>query len=224
MAIDKPAGLLVHKSDIDRHETQFAVQLLRDQIGQHVYPIHRLDKGTSGILLFALDAQTCAHVVNQFTEASVTKHYTAIVRGWPTSSQHIDHPLTRIKDPYDKPREKCEPQSAQTDVRVLNKVSLPLPVDKYPEARYALVEATPLTGRRHQIRRHLKHIAHPIIGDVRYGKGPHNRFFREHLGIGRMLLACTALQFQHPITQQRIKLDCEVGDEFHQAFQAFGWD
>lgn len=219
VVVHKPAGLLVHRSDIDRHETRFAVQQLRDQIGKPVFPAHRLDKATSGLMLFALDSESCQRLMSQFAELLVDKTYWAIVRGWPAEQGVIDHPLTRIKDPYDKPRQKFEPQDAVTEFRRLQTFSLPIAVDRYPEARYALVEAKPKTGRRHQIRRHLKHISHPIIGDVRYGKGNHNRLFREQLGIERMLLACTVMAFTHPQTGEPLRLECPVEASFQAAVE-----
>ena len=222
VAIHKPAGLLVHRSDIDRHETHFAVQQLRDQIGQPVFPAHRLDKATSGLMLFALDSDSCQRLMTQFAELQIDKTYWAIVRGWPVEQGVIDHPLTRIKDPYDKPRQKFEAQDAVTEFKRLQTFSLPIAIDRYPEARYALVEAKPQTGRRHQIRRHLKHISHPIIGDVRYGKGNHNRLFREQLGIERMLLACTAMTFTHPQTGERLQLECPVEASFQTAIEKLG--
>lgn len=222
VAVHKPAGLLVHRSDIDRHETRFAVQLLREQIGQPVFPVHRLDKATSGLMLFALDSESCQQLMTQFAESKVDKRYWAIVRGWPAEQGVIDHPLTRIKDPYDKPRQKFEPQEALTEFKRLQTFRLPIAIDRYPEARYALVEAKPQTGRRHQIRRHLKHISHPIIGDVRYGKGNHNRLLREQLGIERMLLACTAMAFKHPRTNERLPLECPVEASFKTAIEKLG--
>ncbi|QGX41517.1 pseudouridine synthase [Permianibacter aggregans] len=222
VAVHKPAGLLVHRSDIDRHETRFAVQQLRDQIGKPVFPAHRLDKATSGLMLFALDSESCQRLMTQFAELQVDKTYWAIVRGWPAEQGVIDHPLTRIKDPYDKPRQKFEAQDALTGFKRLQTFSSPIAIDRYPEARYALVEAKPKTGRRHQIRRHLKHISHPIIGDVRYGKGNHNRLFREQLGIERMLLACTAMAFNHPSTGARVALECPVEASFQTAIEKLG--
>lgn len=223
IAIHKPAGLLVHRSDVDRHETRFAVQMLRDQIGVPVSPVHRLDKATSGLLLFAVHAEAAQKLTALLMEQRVDKTYLAVVRGWPAEQGVIDHPLTRIKDPYDKPREKYEPQDALTRYRTLNVAAVPIPIDKFPEARYALVEAEPKTGRRHQIRRHLKHIAHPIIGDVRYGKGVHNRFFREHFGIERLLLACTSMRFVHPYFGTELKLRAPVADDFVHATRVLGW-
>ena len=179
IAIHKPAGLLVHRTVLDRNETRFAVQLLRDQIGQYVYPVHRLDRGTSGVLLFALDKEIGKQVSAQFEAQQVDKTYLAVVRGHPPEAGRIDHPLTRQYDDYEfRPASATnEAQPARTDYRRLAVAELPHQVDIYPTSRYALLELKPTTGRRHQLRRHLKHLAHPIIGDATYGKGRHNRLF-----------------------------------------------
>ncbi len=223
IAIDKPAGLLVHRSDIDRHETRFAVQMLRDQIGQRVQPVHRLDRGTSGVLLFALDAESNRALSAQFERNEVDKRYLAVVRGWPNEAGSIDHPLSRQHDDYGAPLTNQEPQDARTDYRRLASVELPVVVDRYPSARYALLALTPLTGRRHQLRRHLKHIAHPIIGDATHGKGVHNRFFKQQFGCERMLLACTELGFQHPLSGESMRVRAPVGDQFAAVVGCLGW-
>ena len=223
IAIDKPARLLVHRSDIDRHETRFAVQMLRDQIGQRVQPVHRLDRGTSGVLLFALDAQANRALSAQFERNEVHKRYLAVVRGWPQESGSINHPLSRQYDDYGAPLRNQEPQDARTDYHRLACVELPIEVDRYPSARYALLALTPLTGRRHQLRRHMKHIAHPIVGDATHGKGVHNRFFKQQFGCDRMLLACTELEFRHPLCGELLRLQAPLGDQFATVIERLGW-
>lgn len=195
VAIDKPAGLLVHRTVLDRHETRFAVQMLRNQIGQPVHPVHRLDRGTSGALLFALDRDTARHLSTAFADGHVTKTYLAVVRGWPAATGCIDHPLRRQPDEAEwiDPRAELLPQAALTRWRRLATAELPLPTDRYATTRVALLELNPETGRRHQIRRHLKHIAHPIIGDATHGKGAINRSFAAHTGCARLLLHCRRL-------------------------------
>ncbi len=223
IAIDKPAGLLVHRSDIDRHETRFAVQLLRDQIGRRVQPVHRLDRGTSGVLLFAFDAEVTRELSRQFENEEVAKNYLAVVRGWPPEAGAIDHALARRHDDYGRPIENAEPQPAVTHYRRLATVELPFAVDRYPAARYALVELRPVTGRRHQLRRHLKHIAHPIVGDATYGKGRHNRFFAQHFGCDRLLLACVGMSFRHPATGQKLSVHASLNASFAALIHRFGW-
>ncbi|MCX7145057.1 MAG: pseudouridine synthase [Sulfuritalea sp.] len=226
VAINKPAGLLVHRSDIDRHETRFAVQLLRDQIGQRVHPLHRLDKGTSGVLLFALDADSARAVSGQFERNEIGKRYLAIVRGWPPEAGVIDHALSRQFDDYGRKfsaGSAAEPLPAVTEYRRLATLELPETVDRYPTSRYALVELSPKTGRQHQLRRHMKHIAHPIIGDATWGKGIHNRFFQRHFGCGRLLLACTGIELQHPRDGRILSITARPGDDFARVTGAPGW-
>jgi tRNA pseudouridine65 synthase len=224
VAIDKPAGLLVHRTVLDRHETRFAVQLLRDQIGRHVWPVHRLDRGTSGVLLFALDAESLRAASARFEQGSVAKDYVAIVRGWPDMAGAIDHPLPRILDKGDRghPDALNAPQVARTLYRCLTRCELAIADGRYMTSRYALVALHPETGRRHQLRRHLKHIAHPIIGDATYGKGPHNRAIALLSGHARLLLACTGLQLHHPVTGQLLRIACPLAAEFSETLQAMG--
>ena len=224
VAIDKPSGWLVHRSDIDRHETRIVVQALRNQMGgRHVYPVHRLDKGTSGVLLFAFSPDIVRSLGNQFSGASVRKFYRAVVRGWPAEQGSIDHPLVRDHDDYGRTLTTREAQSAITHFQRLATVELPFAVDRYPSSRYALVELRPETGRRHQLRRHMKHIAHPIIGDATHGKGVHNRFFQEQFDCHRLLLACTRLEFAHPVGAQPMNIATAPGDQFARVTETLGW-
>ena len=208
VAIDKPPGLLVHRTGLDAGETRFAMQLLRDQIGQPVWPVHRLDKGTSGVLLFALDALTARRLGDAFqTGEGIRKTYLAIVRGWPADEGLIDHPLRRMPDDMRTGREEVQP--AQTRFRTLARHALPVPHSGFASTRCALVELHPLTGRRHQIRRHLKHMAHPIIGDSTHGKGPLNRALAAWLGHQRLWLHATGLALTHPVSGQALSITCE---------------
>jgi len=227
VAINKPAGLLVHRSDIDRHETRFAVQLLRDQIGRRVSPLHRLDKATSGVLLFALDAGSAKDVGGQFERNEVRKRYLAIVRGWPPEAGVIDHPLSRQFDDYGRkfnPGAAPEPLPAITGYRRLATVELPEAVDRYPTSRYALVMLEPQSGRQHQLRRHMKHIAHPIIGDANWGKGIHNRFFQQRFNCHRLLLACTRLELRHPQDGHALAIVAPLEESFASVVHALGWN
>ena len=217
IAIHKPAGLLVHKSPIDKHETRYAMKLLRDQIGQWVYPVHRLDKPTSGLLLFALDKQTAQKVSEQFEQRTIQKTYRALVRGYTPMSENINHPLKEIAafKHQQKTVEKMEPKEAETDFKCLKQYELPFPDGRFETSRYSLVELYPKTGRKHQIRRHLKHVSHPIIGDVKYGKGPHNRLFRDEFHCERLLLAATELCLAHPVSEETLNLSCPLCEDFN---------
>ena len=230
IAIDKPAGLLVHRTDLDRHETRFAVQLLRDQIGQHVHPVHRLDRGTSGVLLFALDREVGRALGRQFEEQQVHKTYLAVVRGHPPQSGRIDHALSRQFDAYEARNRAGEAaltaapaQEAITDYHRLAVAEIDRRVDRYPTSRYALLELTPLTGRRHQLRRHLKHLAHPIIGDATYGKGRHNRLFQDLFGCHRLLLACLEMRLTHPLSGLPLTLRAPLAADFSDVLDQLGW-
>ncbi len=210
VAVDKPPGLLVHRTGLDAGETRFALQLLRDQLGRPVWPAHRLDKGTSGVLLFALDADT-ARALGQAFEAPdrVRKTYRAVVRGWPPAEGLIDHPLQRMQD--DARAGRTEVQAARTRYRTLAHYELPLAYGDFPGTRCALVELQPLTGRRHQLRRHLKHIAHPILGDATHGKGPLNQAVAGLLAQQRLWLHAARLELRHPVQGATLCLDAPAG-------------
>jgi tRNA pseudouridine65 synthase len=223
IAIHKPAGLLVHRSALDRHETRFALQMLRDQIGQPVYPVHRLDKGTSGVLLFALDREVGRLLSGQFERGEVGKRYVAVVRGYPPESGEIDHPLARMADEHSGIASTAAAQQALTRYRRLATVELPHRVDRYPSSRYALVELEPLTGRWHQLRRHMKHISHPIIGDATHGKGRHNRLFQSLFGHPRLLLAATGMRLAHPLSGQTLRLQAGLAADFSEVIGRLGW-
>ncbi len=225
VVIDKPSGLLVHRSPIDKRETRFALQILRNQIGQHIYPIHRLDKPTSGVMIFALHSEAASAMADVINSEKVNKTYWAVVRGYAPEEGFIDHALSYQADDYaDRDRRVLpEPQSAQTHFRRLATVELPIFVDRYPQSRYSWVELKALTGRRHQLRRHMKHIGHPIIGDARHGKGVHNRFFRSEYGADRLLLMARELSWQHPITGQQITCQATLDEAFSRVFNAFDW-
>jgi tRNA pseudouridine65 synthase len=178
-----------------------------------VFPLHRLDKATSGVLAFALDSGTARSLGERFESGEgIRKTYRAIVRGWPTSDQQIDHPLTRMKD--DRTDSRTQSLPAQTLLRILNRGALPVAHGPYPEIRYAELELRPLTGRRHQIRRHLKHIAHPVIGDSTHGKGPLNRTVSEHLGVARLWLHAESLELAMPGAHECLRFVAPTGPEW----------
>ena len=205
VVIDKPADLLVHRSEIDRHETRFAIQILRDQIGQRVWPAHRLDRGTSGVLLFGLSAEIAGQLGRQFEQGLIDKRYWAVVRGYPPAAGSIDHPLTRQRDPYEFQGEASsnEAQPALTHFRKLAEIELPVAVDRYPSSRYALLEIEPVTGRRHQIRAQLALAGHPLLGDVKYGSP---RRLPDH----RVALHARSLAVPHPVGGRELVLECAL--------------
>jgi tRNA pseudouridine65 synthase len=212
VAINKPSGLLVHRSMLDKHETQFAVQLLRDQIGQHVFPVHRLDRPTSGVLVFALSADIARKLSEQFASQSINKTYLAIVRGHIKDEGMIDYALKEKLDKIaDKMAKQDKPaQEAVTFFNRLDKFELPFAVSRYASARYSFVQLTPKTGRKHQLRRHLAHINHPIVGDTAHGDGKHNIFLRQQFNFNQLALTCKSMHLTHPVTAIPLVLSCEL--------------
>ncbi len=194
VVVDKPAGLAVHRGWAP--ERDVAMTRVRDAIGAHVYPVHRLDRGTSGVLVFALSSELASSFSGLFASGAVQKTYLALVRGVPPEQGLIDHPLPPGED-RNEPR--VDARTAYVRREVLG--------------RYSLVEARPETGRLHQIRRHLKHISCPIIGDVRYGKGEHNRLFRERFDLHRMFLHALRIRFPHPVSGATIDVEAPLPPE-----------
>ncbi|MBY6031593.1 pseudouridylate synthase [Marinobacter daepoensis] len=222
LAVHKPAGLLVHRSPIDKHETEFALQYARElNGGEHVYPVHRLDRPTSGVLLFARDQETARRLGMALMAGEVAKTYLAVVRGWTPEDGVIDYPLR--DEPEDRRLKGREQpvREALTRYRRLATTELPVAIERYPTSRYSLVELTPETGRKHQLRRHMKHINHPIIGDANHGRGRHNRYFAERFGQGRLMLAATALNLTHPVTGKPLSLSAEPEPGFIRVLEIF---
>jgi tRNA pseudouridine65 synthase len=215
VAVAKPSGLIVHPSHIAT-DRDTCMSRLRNQIGRWVYPVHRLDRGASGVLVFGLEPESARVLATAFAGRLVRKQYLAVVRGVPPAAGEIDHPL---------PPETGDgaPLEARTAFRRLAEVELPYPVGRYPVARYALVLAEPETGRMHQIRRHLAHLRYPIVGDVNYGDGKHNRLFRERLGVRRLLLHARALELPHPRTGERIRIEAPLTEELAALFRTLGF-
>ena len=222
LEVHKPAGLLVHRSPIDRHETEFALQYARQlNGGEHVYPVHRLDRPTSGVLVFARDPATASTLGKALMARQVSKTYLALVRGWAEEQGVIDHALRehatdrRCKDELQPLRE------ALTHFKRLATTEIPVAVEGYPQSRYSLLALYPETGRKHQLRRHMQHISHPIIGDTNYGRTKHNRYFAERFGYSRLMLAATELAFQHPATGKLLRVQSLPETSFMQALAIF---
>jgi len=221
--INKPSGLLVHRSPIDKRETVFALQLIRDQIGQFVYPIHRLDRPTSGVLVFALSSDIARVMSEKLKNHEIQKEYLAIVRGYTKESELIDYDLKVLLDKKaDRDRrDNKEPQFAQTYYERLATIELPYPVSRYPVARYSLLKLTPKTGRKHQLRRHMKHIFHPIVGDTKYGRNEHNNLFREKFNSHRLLLHASKISFLHPVSGEPLVVEARVDEVFGKVISLF---
>jgi tRNA pseudouridine65 synthase len=213
VAINKPHGLLVHRSVIAADTDIFAVQLLRDQLGQKVNPVHRLDRKTAGVLLFALNDEVNSLMQQQFQNGQVKKTYHAIVRGFTPDSGEIDYPLKR---------EDGTVQDAFTSYKTLQRTEVPFPIGKHPTSRYSLVELTPTTGRMHQLRKHMAHIFHPIIGDRPHGCNKQNRYFKENLAMTSMMLHAGKLEFVHPVSGCNLSINAPYCSDFQKLLPTLG--
>lgn len=201
VVVNKPSGIAVHRGWASDRVT--LLDLVRDAVGQYVYPAHRLDRATSGLIVFTLSTELVTHMQAAFASGSVVKNYLALTRGVVPELGLVVHGLRKSKQHERRP--------AQTAVRRLGTFE-----------RYSLVEARPFTGRLHQIRRHLKHIAHPLLGDTRYGKGEHNRRFRAEFDLHRLALHASKLQFPHPVTQEVLELRARVPTDLSETLQRIG--
>jgi tRNA pseudouridine65 synthase len=203
--IAKPSGMAVHRGDARDRIT--AIDVVRDLVGGPVHTVHRLDRATSGVMVFARSPEAARILGAAFAEGQIHKRYLALVRGIPRAPEGVvDHPIERREDGPKVP--------ARTAWRVLAAVTSP--------GRYALVEARPETGRRHQIRRHMKHIDHPLIGDVKYGKGDHNRLFRDRFGLHRLALHAADLGLVHPLTGESVHRSAPVPDDLADPLERLG--
>ena len=227
VAINKEAGLLVHRSWLDKGETRFAMQLTRDAVGCHVFPVHRLDKPTSGVLLFAKSPAVARSLNEAFIEHNVTKQYLAVVRGYMPEQGTVDYALSFQPDAIaDKFADLDKPaQEAVTHWHSLAQIELPFAVSKkHDTSRYSLMRLTPETGRKHQLRRHMRHVFHHIVGDTSHGDGRHNRFFRAQYGCERMLLHAQTLALSHPVTGEPLLLKAELDDQWLHIMEEFSWE
>jgi tRNA pseudouridine65 synthase len=214
IAINKPHGLLVHRSTIAADASEFALQLLRDQIGVRVNPVHRLDRATGGVLLFAFDKETEIAMQQQFADNKVGKTYLSIVRGYAPDTEDIDYPLKKDNGTL---------QEAFTGYSTLKRAELPLPFGKHQTSRYSLVEVKPSTGRMHQIRKHLSHVNHPIIGDTTHGCNKQNKLFRERWEMTTLMLHASKLNFNHPESGAEITIEAPINTEFKRVMELMGW-
>ena len=215
IAINKPHGLLVHRSFIANDAKEFALQMLRDQVNRRVSPVHRLDRKTSGLLLFAFDKEVEVALHKQFQETAIRKKYMAILRGYAPDSMDIDYPLVK---------ENGAIQDAFTSFVTVKRAELDVPLGKHPTSRYSLVEATPTTGRMHQLRKHFAHICYPIIGDRKHGCNKQNRFFKEQWDMTTMLLHASELDLIHPFTGEQLNLKAGYHPEFSRMMTLMGWN
>jgi tRNA pseudouridine65 synthase len=218
VAVDKPAGFYVHppedKSQLISRSIN-CLSILRDQLGAYLYPVHRLDRATSGVLLYALDTETASRLCGLFQEKQVTKVYYAVTRGWIPDEGVIDAPL---RSDFDSEERK----DAVTKFSCLARMEIQSAVGRYTTARYSMARVEPLSGRMHQIRRHFAHLSHPLIGDSVYGDGKQNRFFRENLKIPGLLLKAHSLELSHPMTGELMRISGRWSGIWHRVFDHFG--
>ncbi len=214
VAINKPHGLLVHRSEYAGVADFYAVQELKKQLGKKVHPCHRIDRKTGGILLFALTKELNSIMQQQFAGNLVKKKYLAIVRGYTDDSGIIDYSLTN---------EKGKIQESLTNYNTLGRVELDIPFGKFKTSRYSLVEVYPQSGRMHQIRKHLAHIFHPIIGDRPHGCNKQNKFFKEQWNMDTMMLHASEISFKHPINHEDITIKADIQSEFRRMMELMGF-
>jgi len=203
VVVDKPSGLAVHRGWATDKVT--AMSITRNKTRRHVYPVHRLDRGTSGVLVLAFDAETAAILSESLRGRAVDKRYLALVRGVTPEAGRIEHPVPR------------SPKGPRVDA-VSSFVRLAVALD-----RYSLVEVRPETGRLHQIRRHMKHLAHPLIGDTRYGDGRENRKLREGYGLHRLALHARSIAFEHPRSGARVEVSAPMPDDLRVPLERMGF-
>ncbi len=215
IAINKPHGLLVHRSEYSGIADEYAVQKLRNQLGQRVHPCHRIDRKTGGVLLFSLNSEYNSLMQQQFATNEIKKKYLAIVRGFTEDSGIIDYPLTN---------DSGKTQEAITEYKTLQRAELNIPFGKFETSRYSLVEVFPQTGRMHQIRKHFAHILHPIIGDRPHGCNKQNRMFKEKFNMTTMMLHAQEISFKYPATNEEIKIQADLQSEFQRMIQMMGWE
>jgi len=205
VAVNKPHGLLVHQSSIARDAKEFALQILRNQLNKTVYPSHRLDRKTSGILVFALDKATDSTMQQKFQNREVEKKYLALVRGFAPQEITVDYALKNDNEVL---------QEAVSYFKTLTYFEMNAPFGKHKTSRYSLVEAIPETGRMHQLRKHFAHIFHPIIGDRPHGCNKQNKFWLENFQMNTMLLHASELSFVHPYSEEKITIKADISEEF----------
>jgi tRNA pseudouridine65 synthase len=218
IAVDKPAGFHVHPPEDTRHKIpkmQNTLFVLGRQIDAKLYPVHRLDRATSGVLVFALSSESASGLARQFGAGTVEKTYYAVTRGWTEDRGEITHPLKAEHD-------ETLLRESLTEYETIGRIELPVPVAPHPTSRYSLVRVHPRTGRMHQIRRHFRHLSHPLIGDSIYGDNDHNKLFRERLGGRALLLKAQEIRFTHPMTGEAMRITGKWNQPWHQLFDLFG--
>jgi len=217
IAVNKPAGLAVHRSKMVGNADTFLIDVLREQVGGTLYLAHRLDRATSGVLLIARSTEIAAALGEQFMSRDVHKQYLTVVRGWPEPAEGVvDYSLPGS-------RESGPRRDARTSYRRLATVEVPIALGRYPQQRYALVLTEPQTGRFRQIRKHMAHIHHPVVGDCQHGRSDHNRLYKQYFSCHRMLLHAWRLSFRHPVDGRPMALEAPLDPAFNAILRRFNW-
>ncbi|MCB5161920.1 pseudouridine synthase [Marinomonas algarum] len=216
VAVNKPSGLLVHRTHLAKEEEDAVVQQLRDQTGQWVFPVHRLDRGTSGVLVMAFTPEAARQLAEQFSDGSTQKTYHCLTRGFCEDNGTIDYPLAKLNEQKGRSRFKIEgtEREAVTHFQCLQQFELPVPVSRYDKMRLSWVEVCPKQGRKHQIRRHFKHLLNPLVGDTCYGCRHINKVARTLWPDEvRLMLHASQLRFHHPITEELLSIDAKLSED-----------
>lgn len=216
IVVNKPAKMLVHKTKMDKGERITLMQLISQQLGRKVYPVHRLDKATSGVLICSFDAKTSEYFRCVFEEKRIQKEYIAVCRGWITDSLRVNHPV--------KKSTLTSFVEAETHFEPIATTLFDVPVGPYEQSRYSLVKAIPQTGRWHQIRQHCNHLRHPIAGDKRHGDYRHNNMFVEQFDCDNILLHAAKVSFVHPYSSDIVEVRASLPAHWDPVLKAFGWD
>lgn len=216
VVVDKPAGIPVHRSRLVNDGDVYLIDQVRALVDGPLHLIHRLDRATSGVLLIGRNAEVAGTLGRQFMQRDVEKTYFAVCRGWPEEIGEIDYPLPGV-------RENSDRKPALTRWKRLATIEVPIPINRYPQQRYALIEVSPETGRYRQIRRHFAHLRHPLIGDTSHGRTEHNRLFKQYYSVHRLLLHAWRLRFDHPVETRRMSIEAPLDAEFAGLLQRFNW-
>lgn len=217
LCVCKPNNMLVHHAHHSRNVVE-ETSLLQDvfnERGIKVYPIHRLDRKTSGIILLAKEKDYVSKFQDLFTSNEIEKKYYGIVRGFSPETKVINSPV--------KGRDANIHKEALTNLQTLAKITLDIPVKPYDSSRYSLVELLPKTGRMHQLRVHANKISHPLIGDPKYGDKNHNLMFEKEFGCSNLFLHAGQLKFNHPFTNEQLILTAEFPKDWLDIFKQFSW-
>ena len=213
VAIHKPSRIAVHRDEFTPRRERTCVDVIRDQLKLDLNPIHRLDGGTSGVLLFSAHAKITAAISAQFMGRDVKKIYHAVTRGYVPAELRCEDHL--------KKDDKL--QEAKTVFYGLKRLELPWPNERFPQSRYSFVKILPETGRFHQIRRHANYLAHPLVGDTAHGDNIHNNLWREHRNCHRLLLHASSIAFKHPVSGVEMNVECPLPEDFARHLNEMPW-